>query len=677
MEADFSGWATKAGLVCSDGRTITPQAFQHMNGVQVPLVWKHGHDSIDNVLGHVLLETREEGVYCYGFFNDLTQGVNAKKLVQHKDLDSLSIWANNLVEKMIGKSKQVLHGMIREVSLVLAGANPGAKIDYIAIQHGEGGDLEELADEAIIHTGLPIEFEQQASDEDLEHETIQEVYDSFTELQKTVVHYMIGAALEQGQAGEATHSGTDSEKEKVEEAPKEPESPVEEPTVEEDLTHQEGSTMTRNVFELKGGTQGGVATATTLSHDDMKGIFADAVKRGSLREAVENYAVAHGIDDIDVLFPNARTLTDTPEFIKRRTEWVANVLNGVRNSPFSRIKTILADITQDEARAKGYIKGTLKKEEFFGVTKRTTGPTTVYKKQKLDRDDILDITDFDVVAWIKGEMRLMLEEEIARAILIGDGRDAGDDDKVKDPAGATDGTGIRSIVNDHEMYVTTLRVNLADASSSYAELIDEILLGRRFYRGTGQPTLYTTNTVATRMLLVKDTTGRRLYTNKAELVSALNVADIVEVEAMEEMVNAGTLLGILVNLTDYNVGTDRGGEVNFFDFFDIDYNQYKYLDETRVSGALVRYKSAIKIVPVASTDVLAVPTKPTFDPETGALTIPTVTGVTYKHGVTTVTNGGSPYTVAVGTPWTIDATANSGYYFESDAEDSWTFTAEA
>jgi len=674
MEADFSGWATKTGLVCSDGRTISPQAFQHMNGVQVPLVWQHGHSSPENVLGHAVLEARDEGVYCYGYFNSTKQGLNAKALVQHKDLDSLSIWANQLVEKLIGKSKQVLHGMIREVSLTLAGANPGAKIDYVAVQHGEGGDLEELADEAIIHTGLPLEFEQ-VEDQELEHATIQEVYDSLSDEQKTVVHYMIGAALEQAQAGEAAHSETKSEEEVVEEPSKETEKPAEEQTTEGDLTHQEGNgTVTRNVFEQNGGTQGGVVS-TTLSHDEMSGIFAAAVKSGSLKHAVEQYALAHGIEDIDVLFPNARTLTDTPEFIKRRTEWVANVINGVRRSPFSRVKTIFADITQDAARAKGYIKGSLKKEEFFGVTKRETTPTTIYKKQKLDRDDVLDITDFDAVAWIKGELRLMLEEEIARAILFGDGRDPDDPDKVKDPAGSVDGSGIRSILHDHEMYVTTLRVNLLDASSSYAELIDELLLGRRFYRGTGTPTLYTTNSVATRMMLVKDTTGRRLYQNKAELVSALNVADIVEVEAMEELVNAGTLLGIMVNLADYNVGTDRGGEVNFFDFFDIDYNQYKYLDETRLSGALVKYKAAIVIVPVASTDVLATPTKPTFDPETGELTIPTVTGVTYKHGVTTVTNGGSPYTVPVGTPWTIDATANSGYYFESNAEDQWTFTA--
>ena len=619
MEPDFSGYATKAGLKCSDGRTITAEAFKHMDGLTVPLVWQHGHDSPTNVLGHAVLEARPDGMYAYGFFNETTAGQNAKLLVEHKDINKMSIWANGLVEK----AKSVLHGMIREVSLVLAGANPGALIDYVRIAHGDG-EFETLTDEAVIHTGLELEHADRtyasktvtnrvetvdgqvvrtetSSNEntntiadngptnvaysDLEHATVREVYDTLSDEQKNLVNFMVGAALEATKT-DAAHSddssgGTD------------------------DLNHQEGTQeMTRNVFET-GAKTGVAAPEHVLSHSDVKEIVESAVKGGSLKHAVEEYALKHGIENIDVLFPDAKAVSNAPEFNKRRTEWVAGVLNGARKTPFSRIKSLTADLTYDDARAKGYIKGEFKKEEFFAVSKRVTTPSTVYKKQKLDRDDIIDITDFDVVAWIKGEMRLMLDEEIARAALIGDGRAVDDEDKIKDPAGATEGAGIRSIVNDHELYATTIWVNIGDASSSYNEVVESILRGRRFWKGSGRPTLYTTEQTLVELLLAKDTTGRRLYPSKADLLAALMVEDVVAVEVME---NQGDLLGIMVNMADYTFGADRGGDVAMFDDFDIDYNQYKYLLETRLSGALTRIKSALIIRSTESADVLATPT---------------------------------------------------------------------
>lgn len=667
MGADFSGYATKAGLKCSDGRTIMPDAFKHMDGMKVPLVWQHTHNEPSNVLGHAILEAREDGMYTHGYFNETPSGKNAKILVQSGDIVALSIYANKLVEK----SKQVFHGVIREVSLVLSGANPGALIDNISIAHSDG-EIEDLEDEAVIYTGLTLQHEDQGDEkseeeteeekneeteekteeesDDVEHadgeKTVKDVYDSLSEEQKNVVHFMIGQALE---AVAAEHADKN----------------------EDDLTHKEGKDMTRNVFDQTGDSK----EKHALSHDDVKGIVADAMKIGSLKEAVEGYALKHGIEDIDVLFPDARTINNTPEWNKRRTEWVAGVLGGVSKSPFSRIKTVSADITQDEARAKGYIKGNLKKEEFFGLTKRTTTPTTIYKKQKLDRDDIIDITDLDVVAWMKAEMRLMLEEELARAILIGDGREVDDEDKIKDPAAVADGAGIRSILNEHELYATTINVNLDDANSDMNEAIDAIIRARRYYRGTGNPTFYTTEDVVTEMLLLRDTnSGRRLYRSQEELASELRVSAIVPVEVME---NQTDLVGILVNLNDYVVGADRGGDVAMFDDFDIDYNQYKYLIETRVSGALKKIKSAIIVKKVAGTDELVTPTEPTFDAETGALTIVDTTGVVYKHGEDTVNAAGSPYSVPAGTTWVIDATPATGYYFATSEDDQWSFTADA
>jgi hypothetical protein len=683
---DFAGYATKAGLKCSDGRTITPQAFQHMDGLTVPLVWQHGHNSPENILGHAILRSRPDGVYAEGFFNGTNWGQAAKALVAHGDIKNLSIYANQLVEKM----QQVLHGVICEVSLVLKGANPGAKIDYVAVQHGDG-ELVELEDEAVIYTNEEFQLEHAADS------TMQEIYDSMTDEQKQVLHYMVGVAAEgmshsgledESDVDEDDEDDEDDDTEEGDEADEadapaettEGDAPAAEhgtTPAEGDLNHQEGNTtVTRNVFEDAKGTGGEQSERRTLSHSDVRGIISRMERTGSLRSAVEEYALQHNIDNIDVLFPTERNITGQPEFDKRRTEWVAGVLNGTRKSPFSRIKTLSADITQDEARARGYVKGTLKKEEFFGLTKRVTTPTTVYKKQKLDRDDILDITDLDVVAWVKMEMRLMLDEELARAILVGDGRAVDDDDKIKDPAAASDGAGIRSIANDADIYAATVQVNLDDASSSYQEWIDEILLSRRLYKGTGTPTLYTTNYHATKMLLLKDTLGRRLYNNKADLASALGVDSIVEVEVMEQDT---TLLGILVNLQDYCVGTDRGGEVSMFDNFDIDYNQYKYLLETRMTGALCKLRSALVYRKVAAGAALVTPVKPGF--AANVITPATTTGVTYKRADTNAT-------VTTGAPITLDAVtltslviyavpASGSYYFENNVEDQWTFNYEA
>jgi hypothetical protein len=428
--------------------------------------------------------------------------------------------------------------------------------------------------------------------------------------------------------------------------------------------------MSRNVFDQ---SSAGSKTEEKheISHADVKAIVADAVKRGSLKDAVDNYAVQHGITNIDVMFPDAKTLSDRPELNKRRTEWVADVLAGTRHTPFSRVKTIVADITQDEARAKGYIKGNYKLEEWFGVTKRTTTPTTIYKKQKLDRDDILDITDFDVVAFLKEEMRIMLDEEFARAVLIGDGRTVGAEDKIKDPVGASDGAGIRSIANDHELYVTTLYANVGDANSNYEEVVDVVMDGMEFYKGSGTPTFYTTIKRLNMFKKAKDANGQRYYKTNEEVAQALGVDKIVTVEPMNEV---SDLIGIIVNLSDYNVGTDRGGEVGYFDFFDIDYNQQKYLMETRASGALVKVKSALVIRETAATNVLATPQKPSFVASTGVVTIPTVTGVVYKNADTSATlTAGAQTALAAGATLNVQAVAAAGYYFQDNASDFWSF----
>lgn len=671
MKEDFSGYATKAGLKCSDGRTIMNGAFKHQDKTKVPLVWQHGHSDPENVLGYAILEHREDGVYARGFFNDSPKAAHARSLVEHGDITMMSIWANDLIER----AKMVLHGAIREVSLVLSGANPGARIENVTIRHSDGDDTE-LEDEAIIHTGLALESKKDMSKEDslqesfdamsdeqkeelyhmlgeeLAHKlddddedlTIKDVYESMSEVQKQVLHYMIGEAIESATKGELKQDNLGD-------------------TDNTDNTDMKGTNVgiKHNVFE-----KGTDTDKPVLSHADIEGIVADATRFGSLKDAVQNYAISHGIENIEVLFPEAAALEGTPEWFKRRSEWVGKVLGGTRKSPFSRVKTVSADLTVEEARAKGYVKGEMKREEFFGVSKRSTTPTTIYKKQKLDRDDMIDITDFDVVSWLKGEMRIMLDEEIARAILIGDGRDVAHEDKINEQ-------NIRPIARDHELYTTVLNVNIGDANSSVQEIIDAIVLNRKHYRGSGMPTFFTTETYIAQFLLLKDTLGRRLYKSLDELASELRVSEIVPVEVLEE---EDDLVGILVNMADYVVGADKGGQLAMFDDFDIDYNQYKYLIETRISGALTRLKSAMVVKSVNSGDQLVTPAEPAFDGNN--ITITDQTGVVYTDASddSVMTAAGSPYAVATGESFTVNAAPAPGYYFATSEDDTWTFIGE-
>ena len=656
-KADFSGYVTKANMKCGDGRTIMPDAFKHQDGTVVPLVWQHNHDEPENVLGHVLLKNKDDGVYGYGFFNETPQAGTAKQLVHHKDISSLSIYANQLMEK----AKSVLHGVIREVSLVLSGSNPGALIDNVVLAHGNG-DMVTIEDEAIIYTGETFgQEEKKAGKEEPEvthsadDPTVQEVYDAMTEDQQAVVAYMVGAALEDAAAKHGTegaqHSGDGSE---------------------ENNDEKEGTVrMRRNVFERENGNSGTEENKHVLTHDAVRGIVENAQKMGSMKAAVEDYALQHGIENLDILFPDAKAVTQTPEFDKRRTEWVSGVINGTKHLPFSRLKTRSADITHDEARAKGYIKGTLKKEEFFKLMQRTTTPKTIYKKQKLDRDDIIDITDLDVVAWMKGEMRLMLDEEIARAVLLGDGRAVDDEDKISDPEGAPAGEGIRSVLHDDDLYAAAVTLPFDTTSNDQSDVVDELLRNMRFYKGSGSPTFYTTLPSLTWLLLARDGMGRRLYRTASDLAAELGVGSIVTVEVMEEYDN---VVGIIVNLNDYSLGADRGGDVAFFDDFDIDYNQYKYLIETRLSGALTKIRSAIVIFKADAGDTAVVPNAPTFDGT--EITIVSTAGVTYKNAAddTAMTALGSPYAVGAGESITVVAEPDATHYFANNIEDEWTFT---
>ena len=559
---DFSGWATKNDILCSDGRTIRKDAFKDNDGKTVPLVWNHSHNDPNNVLGHCVLENRDEGVYTYGTFNDTEQGKNAKSLVEHGDVTALSIWANKLKQNR----GDVLHGDIKEVSLVLAGANIGACIDSV-IKHGE-----ESEEEAVIYSGEDIVLahadtttksenkEEDKSMADTKEKTVKDVFDTLTEEQKNVVYALIGQALE---------SKDD----------------------DDNMEHSEfegGNEMKHNVFD-----QDEMNGNDTLSHAEMEAIIADGKRFGSMKESFLAHAEEYGIKSIDYLFPEPKTLNNPPEFIKRDMGWVSKVMGTVHHTPFSRIKSMFADITEDEARAKGYIKGKLKKEEVFSLLKRTTTPTTVYKKQKMDRDDVVDITDFDVIAWLKSEMRMMLDEEIARAILIGDGRLSSSDDKINE-------TNIRPIVSDDDLYTIKSKVTVA-ANATGADkakaFIDQVIRSRKEYKGSGNPTLFTTEDMVTECLLLEDKIGHKLYKTEAELATTMRVKEIVTVEVMEGLKdkNSKEVAGIIVNLADYNVGADKGGSVNMFDDFDIDYNQQKYLIETRCSGALVKPYSAITL----------------------------------------------------------------------------------
>jgi HK97 family phage prohead protease len=641
---DFSGYATKVGLKCSDGRMIMPDAFKHQDQETVPLVWQHNHNEPANVLGHAILEHREDGVYAYGFFNDTDQAKNAKTLVQHKDIKSLSIYANQLTEK----AKQVIHGFIRELSLVLSGANPGALIDNITLAHADG-EMVTLDDEAIIYTGLELSHGDEKSSDSTDSKKKESEDDSMTSAQKEAIKHAVDAALE-----EAKKSKEESKSELVH---------------DDKDDEEEGRRMSRNVFEQQGEGKK-KEEKHVLSHDAIKGIVEDAQRCGSLKEAVEAYALKHGIDNIEILFPDARNVTATPEFDSRRVEWVSGVINGTKHSPFSRIKSLVADITFDEARARGYIKGNLKKEEFFGVSKRVTTPSTIYKKQKLDRDDIIDITDFDVVTWLKGEMRLMLDEEMARAVLIGDGRDVADEDKIKDPMGAPEGSGIRSILNDHDLYAARITV---DDTATPIDIVDAIIEAAQYYKGSGSPTFYTTLPMLTQLLLARDQFGHRMWKTAADLAQEMGCSSIVVVEVME---NEENLVGIIVNLKDYTIGADKGGEVNFFDDFDIDYNQYKYLYETRVSGALTKIRSAVVVLRAGAGATEVAPVEPSF--ANNIVTVPTVAGVTYKNEETQqVLTTGSPVTLTEGQTLHVKAYPASGSsYFASDQDDEWTYEYE-
>ena len=582
---DFSGYATRVDLKCSDGAIIREDAFKHQNGETVPLVWQHLHNGPENILGHAMLEHRKDGVYAYASFNDSEQGRNAKELVRHGDVKALSIYANKLVRRGV----DVLHGAIREVSLVLSGANPGAYIDNVVIAHGDSYETSE--DEAIIYTGLSFETQAEAiehaddsKEPDMAEKTVGDIFETLTEEQKNVVYYMIGEALsEAGADDEAEHSAFYEN--------------------DDYISHNDGEetiTMTRNVFEsLAHGTP--MDEGLTLSHSDIKSIFAEGERKNSLKEAVIAHATTYGIENIDMLFPDAQTIGSRPEFVKRRTEWVASVLTDTHHSPFSRIKTILADITEDDARAKGYIKASMKKEEWFTLAKRVTTPQTVYKKQKLDRNDILDITDFDVVIWVKEEMRLMLDEEIAAAALVGDGRSAGDPDKIKSPSPTADGEGIRAIALDASYYAYKVEWDAADADD--VPFVDRVMTSLVDYTGSGSPKLYTSPQILAGLLVERDTLGRRMYSSRAELATAMGVSAIVDIPAsilaranFETTAGAVTtthsLKGIVANLRDYTFGSDAGGKTTLFDDFDIDFNQQKYLLEARLSGTLTKPFSA-------------------------------------------------------------------------------------
>lgn len=653
MEPDFSGYATKSGLRCSDGRTIMPGAFADQDGTKVPLVWQHGHSDPNNVLGHAVLENRDDGVYAYGFFNDSNAADTARSLVKHGDITAMSIFANRLVEK----SRNVMHGFIREVSLVLSGANPGALIDNVNIQHSDGY-TEYLEDEAVIYTGLELEHADQSTTNNVSQEetemannngekTVQDVFDSMTEEQQNVVYYMIGAALEDaGVSGDADNAPADDDEELAQSGFAADGTPY--------ISHKEAFEMTRNVFEMANQNNSGdsIQHSASLSHSDVEDIVRDARKTGSLKEAFLEHAADYGIEDIDFLFPDARSIESSPEFLKRRDEWVATVMGGIKKSPFSRIKSTVADITAEEARARGYVKGNLKKEEVIKLLRRKTEPTTIYKKQKLDRDDVLDITDLDVIAWIKAEMRMMLDEEVARAILIGDGRSEISDDKIDEER-------IRPIALDDPMYAHRVTVP-ADANAE--AIIESLIRARANYRGSGQPTLFTTLPNLTDMLLLKDKMGRRLYTSQDALASELMAKEIITVEPMEQT----DIFAIYVNLNDYTAGADKGGEVSMFDDFDIDYNQHKYLIETRMSGALTKPKSAVVVR--RQLGKLAIPKSPSFDSNTNKITFPKIEGVEY-------TIEGSPVTgdKVITATTEVDARAKSGYYFAPNTVTNWTF----
>lgn len=605
---DFCGWASKNDLLCSDGRTIRRGAFASDDGKKVPMVYQHQHTSIDNVLGHAILENRDEGMYAYCYLNESDTGKMAKELVRHGDICAMSIYANKL--KQIGND--VVHGEIKEVSLVLAAANPGAAIESVVLEHSDGSTEEE----AIIYSGEDTQYKilshaetpaQTSSDK-----TVNDILNGMSEAKKNVLYYMLAKVSETDEEAEdddviedsdirhADVSGgrtiqdifdtfTSDEKKVafflIGQAIKESGSMEQSDIPNIDDESEENDTMKHNVFENNQINN----DETVLSHAEIEEIFRDTKQYGTLK----NSALAHGVTNIEYLFPDAKTVTPTPELIKRNDDWVSKVMGSVHRTPFSRIKSTAANLTEDDARAKGYMKGKLKKDEVFSLLKRTTEPTTIYKKQKLDRDDVVDITDFDVVAWIKSEMRMMLNEEIARAILIGDGRLTSSDDKIPEDH-------IRPVAFDSELYTVPIEVTVAAQATDDDKakaIIRSIIKGRKEYKGSGNPVMYTTEDTLTDMLLMEDKMGRVVYDSVTKLATALRVSEIVTVPVMEGLKDSegNAVIAVIVNLADYNVGADRGGEVNMFDDFDIDYNAMKYLIETRCSGALTKPYSALAV----------------------------------------------------------------------------------
>lgn len=693
---DFSGYATRTNIRCSDGRTILNHAFDDCDGKKVPLVWNHQHNDSDNVLGHAYLEKRDDGMYAYGYLNHTPKAENLREQLAHGDVSGLSIFANRLRQSSKTPPCDVIHGVIQELSVVLAPANPGAYIENISLAHGEivedeaiiyGADYEEgllyhadaegededddddgdMSDDEVKAAIKSLSSEQREAaeviigaaidnDKDAVDDEVKEIFKTLTPTQRKAVEIAIGMAKEKESTAE--HSDIAPEdlvdvlvaemgdpRAEFEDAMLHSDSDsfsinevlnslsdiqkaavglfIQQALASDNITHSDNSYYEEEDDNMKYNAFDTMAQAdyegACLSHAEVEKIFSDAKRLGSLKAAVldnlESGVLAHaqnddgttqtyGIADIDYLFPDAKSLNTPPEFISRNMDWVKKVINGTHHTPFSRVKSMFADITEDEARARGYVKGNKKVEEVFTLLKRVTEPQTIYKLQKLDRDDILDITDFDVVAWIKGEMRMMLEEEIARAILIGDGRNPVSNDKIKE-------ANVRPIITDDDLYTIKVPVVVTSGMtvSEKAEAIEEAII-RSFkdYKGSGNPDFFTTTDAVTDQLLRKDKIGHKIYKTKAELATALRVSDIVEVEVMQNQTvaikegNPGSqtttnypLIGVIANLKDYNVGADKGGQTSLFDDFDIDYNQFKYLIETRMSGALVKPYSAMVI----------------------------------------------------------------------------------
>lgn len=604
---NFSGWATKYGVLCTDGRVISPGAFAHLDGMRVPLVWKHMHDSPLNVLGHAILSAHKDGMRFEGYFNSTEQGTSTKLAVEHGDLDAVSIYANKLRQK----GNAVEHGEIRELSLVLAGANPGAKIDNVFIQHGDGEETIS-EDDIIIFSGEKIEHADEETETSDTNKTVGSILESISDEGKTAIAIVVAA--NQGGSAASLANSANMSKDDIRAAfaamsDEQREAAYyfigeilgDEENLEQSDEEDGDNLMKKNIFDKNKRTttvEGEDEELThddVLTHEDMVNIFANARKSGSLKAAVLAHAGDYGIDNIEYLFPDAyhNPNGEAPVFIQRKMEWVKKFMAGTHHSPMSRIKTLFADISGDEARAKGYVKGNQKLEEVFGLLKRVTTPQTIYKKQKLDKDDIDDITSFDVVAWLRAEMRVMLDEEVARAALLGDGRSVASDDKIKEE-------NIRPIYTDVDLYV--IRRTLA-ANATINNFVDEVVLAKVGYTGSGNLTMFISPTKLAQLLVERDADGHRIYPTVAELKAAMGVNDIVEVQAMtgverENTVNANgdyLLQAIILDLGDYSFGSDKGGKLSMFDDFDIDFNQYKYLIETRLSGALTLPKSAIII----------------------------------------------------------------------------------